>query len=168
MKNASLSSSFGAFSSLLKAKNRSRRPQCSVKKVLFNILQNSQEKICAIVTILRKRLWHSCFVLNFAKFLRTLVYITLQLAASVKMYKIICRLLTWSKRMSKKKKSIKYSEKRKVISSKYFLSDVKDSKQHTVTCWSNKRVRTFALWNSTVVFTNTSICAWIWVAWFWN
>ena len=160
LKNASLSSSFGAFSSLLKAKNRSRRPQCSVKKVLFNILQNSQEKICAIVTILKKRLWHSCFALNFAKFLRTFVYITLQSAASVKSYKIICRLLTWSKQMSKKK--------RKVISSKYFLSDVKDSKQHTVTCWSNKRVRTFALWNTTVVFTNTSICAWIWVAWFWN
>ena len=60
--------------------------RCSVKKVLLEISQNSQENTCARVsfliklqasgirstTLLKKRLWHWCFSLNFAKFLRTL------------------------------------------------------------------------------------------------
>ena len=53
---------------------------CSVKKVFLEISPNSQENICARVsfwinlqtaTLLKKRLWHRCFPVNFAKFLRT-------------------------------------------------------------------------------------------------
>ena len=44
--------------------------RCFVKKVFFEILQNSQENTCARVSFL-KRLWHRCFSVNFAKFLRT-------------------------------------------------------------------------------------------------
>ena len=46
------------------------------KKVFFEISQNSQENTCARVSFLRpatlfkKKLWHSCFPVNFAKFLR--------------------------------------------------------------------------------------------------
>ena len=57
--------------------------RCSVKKVFLEISQNSQENTCARVsfliklqaasaTLLKKRLWHRCFPVNFAKFLRTL------------------------------------------------------------------------------------------------
>ena len=55
--------------------------RCSVKKVFLEILQNSQGNVCARVsfsiklqapiTLLKKRLWHRCFPVNFAKFLRT-------------------------------------------------------------------------------------------------
>ena len=56
---------------------------CSVKKVILKISQNSQENTCARVsffnkvaslrpaTLLKKRLWHRCFPVNFAKSLRT-------------------------------------------------------------------------------------------------
>ena len=59
--------------------------RCSVKNVLLEISQNSQENICAIVSfliklqalglrpaaaLLKKRLWHRCFPVNFAKFIR--------------------------------------------------------------------------------------------------
>ena len=55
---------------------------CSVKKVFLESSQNSQENTCARVsfliklqeapaTLLKKRLWHRCFPVNFAKFLRT-------------------------------------------------------------------------------------------------
>ena len=55
---------------------------CSVKKVFFKISQNSQENACGRVpflikmqaapaTLLKKRLWHKRFPVNFAKFLRT-------------------------------------------------------------------------------------------------
>ena len=51
---------------------RSSRPECSVKKVLLEISQNSQENTCArvyflmklqegLATLLKKRLWHRCF-----------------------------------------------------------------------------------------------------------
>ena len=55
---------------------RNSRPQCSVKKVLLQISQNSQGKICAVAGLrpqafLKKRLLHRCFPANFAKFLRT-------------------------------------------------------------------------------------------------
>ena len=55
----------------------------SVKKVFLKALQNSQENICGRVfffnqvadlrptTWLKKRPWHKCFPVNFAKFLRT-------------------------------------------------------------------------------------------------
>ena len=43
-----------------------------VKKVLFVILQNSQENSFALpATLLNKRLCHRCFPVNFVKFLRT-------------------------------------------------------------------------------------------------
>ena len=59
---------------------------CSVKKVFLEILQNSQESTCARVpfliklqarpaTLLKKRFWHRCFPVNFAKFLRKLFLI---------------------------------------------------------------------------------------------
>ena len=48
----------------------------SVKEVFLKILQNSQENPCARVSFsitlqLIKRLWHRCFPVNIAKFLRT-------------------------------------------------------------------------------------------------
>ena len=53
--------------------------RCSVKKVFLEISRNSQENTCARVSLLqaapaallKKRLWHSCFPVNSAKFLRT-------------------------------------------------------------------------------------------------
>ena len=55
--------------------------RCSVKKVLLEISQNSQENSCARVfyliklqarpVTLLKRLWHWCFPVNFSKFQRT-------------------------------------------------------------------------------------------------
>ena len=53
---------------------------CSVKKVYLEISRNSQENTCTRVsfliklrpaTLLKQRLWHGCFSMNFAKFLRT-------------------------------------------------------------------------------------------------
>ena len=48
-------------------------PEVFYKKKLF--LQNSQENTCARVyffkTLLKQRLWHGCFPVNFVKFLRT-------------------------------------------------------------------------------------------------
>ena len=54
--------------------------KCFVKNVFLEILQNSQENMCARVSFLKKlqarglqkkRLWHRCFPVNFVKFLRT-------------------------------------------------------------------------------------------------
>ena len=55
--------------------------KCSVKKVLLEISPDSQENTCVKVffnkvadlrpaTLSKKRLWHRCFPVNFAKFLR--------------------------------------------------------------------------------------------------
>ena len=61
----------------LKLSNLNAEPvvwRCSLKKVLFNLLQNSKVNICARVSFLIKlqaskfRLQHSCFPLNFEKF----------------------------------------------------------------------------------------------------
>ena len=42
------------------------------KKVFLEISQNSQENTCTrVATLLKKRLWHKCFPVNIAKFLRT-------------------------------------------------------------------------------------------------
>ena len=61
---------------------RTSRRRCSVKKLFLEILQNSQENTCARVSFLKKlqplvcnfikkkRLWHRCFPVNFAKFLK--------------------------------------------------------------------------------------------------
>ena len=48
-------------------------PRCSVKKVFLEILQNSQENTCARDSF-SEILWHRCFPVNFAKFLRTLFF----------------------------------------------------------------------------------------------
>ena len=66
---------------------------CSVKEVLLEISLNSQENNCARVsfliklqasTLLKKRLSHRCFPVNFSKFLRTFFsYRTPLVAASV-------------------------------------------------------------------------------------
>ena len=79
-------------------------PRCSVKKVFLKcscekkmflkISQNSQENTCARAsfliklqatpaTLLKAKLWHRCFPVNFAKFLRTsFFYRTPPVAAS--------------------------------------------------------------------------------------
>ena len=66
--------------------DRSSHWRCSVKKMFLEILQNSLENTCARfsfliklqasgnrhqTTLLKKRLWHRCFPVNFLKFLRT-------------------------------------------------------------------------------------------------
>ena len=59
---------------------RSSHQRCSIKKVFLEILQNSREDTCARVsflikpgpaTLLKRRLWHRSFPVNFAKFLKT-------------------------------------------------------------------------------------------------
>ena len=54
---------------------RSSHQKCSVEKVFLEISQNSQENSCVRVlfmpTLFKKRLWHRCFPVNFAKYLRT-------------------------------------------------------------------------------------------------
>ena len=43
-----------------------------LKKVFLKVLQNSQENTCARVsaTLVKKRLWHRCFPVNFEIFLK--------------------------------------------------------------------------------------------------
>ena len=61
---------------------RSSRPDVFCEKDVLRNFANSQENTCARVnfliklqaapaTLLKKRLWHRCFRMNFAKFLRT-------------------------------------------------------------------------------------------------
>ena len=59
-------------------KNIRSHQKSSIKKVLLQISQNSHENTCARVsflirptTLLKWRLWHRCFPVNFAKFVRT-------------------------------------------------------------------------------------------------
>ena len=59
-------------------KDRSSHQGCPMKEVFLKISQNSQENTCARVSfliklldLLKNRLWHSCFPVDFAKFLRT-------------------------------------------------------------------------------------------------
>ena len=50
----------------------------SVKKVCLEVSQNLQENTCTRLrpaTLLKKRLWHRCLPVNFAKFLRTTFFI---------------------------------------------------------------------------------------------
>ena len=74
---------------------RSSRSEVFCTKGALKILQNSQENHCARVsffnkvadltaaTLLKKRLWHSCFPTDFAKFLRSpFFYRTPTVAAS--------------------------------------------------------------------------------------
>ena len=61
--------------SLLQYQSKSVVQRCSVKKVCLKISRNSQKNTCArvpfLVKLLKKRLWHRCFPVNFAKSLRT-------------------------------------------------------------------------------------------------
>ena len=51
--------------------------------MFLKIYQNSQENTCARASfLLKKRLWHRCFPVNFAKILRTPFFKTPQMAAS--------------------------------------------------------------------------------------
>ena len=53
---------------------RSSHRGCSVRKGVLRNLQNSQENTCAGLipaTLFKKRLWLRCFLVKFAKFLRT-------------------------------------------------------------------------------------------------
>ena len=74
---------FSSTSFPLLTENRSSHQRYSIKKVLFKISQNPQETwhACARVflnkdadmrpsTLLKKRLWHRCFPVNFANVLR--------------------------------------------------------------------------------------------------
>ena len=70
--------------------------RCSVKKVFLEIWQNSQENTCdrvsfliklkvadlRLATLLKKRLWHRCFPVNFAISKNTFSYRTPPMAAS--------------------------------------------------------------------------------------
>ena len=60
---------------------RCSRGRCSIEKVFLKISQNSQEITCvrasfliefqaSPATLLKKRLWHRCFPMNFETFLR--------------------------------------------------------------------------------------------------
>ena len=55
--------------------SKSGGKSCSVKKVLLEISQNSQENTCVwdsfYAILLKKSLWHRCFLVNFEKFLMT-------------------------------------------------------------------------------------------------
>ena len=62
---------------LLFEKFRSSR-RCSVKRVLLKISHSLQENPCPRVSFLtsfKKRFWHRCFSVNFAKFLRAPFFI---------------------------------------------------------------------------------------------
>ena len=60
-----------------RVKDKISRPEVFCKKGFLKISQNSQENTCARisvlikVSVLKKRLCHRCFPVNFAKFLRT-------------------------------------------------------------------------------------------------
>ena len=80
--------------------------RCSVEKVFLEISQNSHKKACARVvsflskvtgqrpaTLLKKRLWHRSFPVNFAKFLRApFFYRTPPVAASETSKQGVCLL----------------------------------------------------------------------------
>ena len=65
-------------------------PRCSIKNVFLESVQSSQVNTFAR-TLLKKRLWHGCFPVNFAKCLRT-SYRTLPVAASVDSYLVVVLL----------------------------------------------------------------------------
>ena len=63
----------GNIFAILKAKLESEAvvQSCYIKKVFLEISQNAHENTCARVSFLIKLLWHRCFPVSFAKFLRT-------------------------------------------------------------------------------------------------
>ena len=89
-KNISLTYAFAIFWSgsifLTSEKIEAVVQRCSVKKLFLKISQNSQENTCARVffskvvglrpaILLKMRLWNRCLPVNFAKFLRTPIFI---------------------------------------------------------------------------------------------
>ena len=50
---------------------RSSGQEVFCKKAVLEVLQSLQQNTCARVSFLKRRLWYSCFPVNFAKFLRT-------------------------------------------------------------------------------------------------
>ena len=80
-------------------RHQKQLPKCSVKKLLLQISQDSQENTSARVsflitlqasvclrpsTLLKKRLWQRCFPVNFVKFKNTCFYRKLSVAVSEK------------------------------------------------------------------------------------
>ena len=45
------------------------------KGALKNFIKFIEKQLCRPATLLKKRLWHRCFPVNFVKFLRTLFFI---------------------------------------------------------------------------------------------
>ena len=78
---------------------------CSAKKTFLEILQNLQENTCAIdsflikfqaVTSVKKNLWHRCFPVNFAKFLRASFFCrTPPASASIFLIPRSLKLIIW-------------------------------------------------------------------------
>ena len=64
---------------LLQQQSRSSHQWCFLKKVFLKNSQNSQENTSVSlffnrtlnINVIKKRLWHRCFLVNFAKLLRT-------------------------------------------------------------------------------------------------
>ena len=69
------------FQSVLMSRSKAVDQRCSVKKVFLEFSQNSQEKhLCQslfnkVAGLLKRRIEHRCFPVNFAKFLRTPFFI---------------------------------------------------------------------------------------------
>ena len=71
------------FAITIQMTTRSSHQRCSVRKgVLRNVAKFTVKHLCQVLfynkvacperaTLLKKRLWHKCFPMNFAKFLRT-------------------------------------------------------------------------------------------------
>ena len=63
------------FAITIEMTTRSSHQECSVRKdVLRNFAKFTGKHLCQVLfikTLLKKRLWHRCFLMNFAKFLRT-------------------------------------------------------------------------------------------------
>ena len=85
----------GIFICSVHRKTEAISSRCSVKKMFLKISQNSQENNCArafslikfSTTLSKKRDWHKCFPLNFAKFLKiSFFYRTLLEAGSAKAF----------------------------------------------------------------------------------
>ena len=68
--------------------------RCSIKKAFLRILQNSQENTCTRVsffnkfsgfrpaTLLKKSLWHRCYLVNFVKFSKNIFFYRTPLVAA--------------------------------------------------------------------------------------
>ena len=90
---------------------KNSRPEVFCKKVFLEVAQNSQENTCdgasffnkveglTPATLLKKRLWHKCFPVNFAKFIR-IPFLTQHLGLWLSKYsKTNRKLYFWEKIM---------------------------------------------------------------------